>query len=465
MREIGLYRLVFEYYEARILYGYYRYGEKLPSIAKMCQVFDMAPATIRAALAELEKQGYVKIDARKAAQVIYQVEGPSVFRREAALYFVPRKKGIEDLALSGQLLFEPLWEAGLQNWEGPQWETLRKGMVASKPDDISMPVQFYILALASLHNRLCLNLYWEMVRYIRFPYLGDAQKKRPVFHDLEDSPPHQLIALLKGRFSSAYQQALIDLFAFCDASKEEYGLSGLEEVPFRWNIYHQRPQLRYTLASRLIREIIVGAFPTRALPSLPELAKRYGVSLNTVRRALEILSSLGMTRTLHGKGTFVCECCLAVDCGKPELQEGVRLYCECLQLLALTVKGACLHTLEHISMKERAALLQKLDALNQVGKSYLCFETILSFIESFSGLAAVGECYRKVRELLTWGYPLVLQRAEGKSIHSLYVERTEQAVRHLRAGALLAFAEDWEALMQDEYRQVQTFMKGQAKEF
>ena len=38
----GLNRLVYEYFEARILYGYYKYGESLPSINKICQMFHLA---------------------------------------------------------------------------------------------------------------------------------------------------------------------------------------------------------------------------------------------------------------------------------------------------------------------------------------------------------------------------------------------------------------------------------------
>ena len=46
---IDLGRMVYEYFEARILYGYYKYGESLPSINKICQMFHLAQATVRAA--------------------------------------------------------------------------------------------------------------------------------------------------------------------------------------------------------------------------------------------------------------------------------------------------------------------------------------------------------------------------------------------------------------------------------
>ena len=104
----GLNRLVYEYFEARILYGYYKYGESLPSINKICQMFHLAQATVRAGLALLEKGGYVRVNPRTAPVVVYKA-GPAGFRESAARYFVSRKAGIADWVLSGKLLFEPLW--------------------------------------------------------------------------------------------------------------------------------------------------------------------------------------------------------------------------------------------------------------------------------------------------------------------------------------------------------------------
>ena len=124
-----------EYFETRILYGFYVYGDRLPSIQKLCVIFAMAPATIRSALGQLEKQGYIKVDARKGSEVIYQAS-PAKFRENAARYFGVRREGIADLFQSAELLFEPLWETRI-----------------------------------IMSNGLAQNLYWEVIRYLRFPYL------------------------------------------------------------------------------------------------------------------------------------------------------------------------------------------------------------------------------------------------------------------------------------------------------
>ena len=85
-KDTGFYGIVQEYFETRILYGFYVYGDRLPSIQKLCVIFAMAPATIRSALGQLEKQGYIKVDARKGSEVIYQAS-PAKFRGKCGKIF------------------------------------------------------------------------------------------------------------------------------------------------------------------------------------------------------------------------------------------------------------------------------------------------------------------------------------------------------------------------------------------
>ena len=60
-----------------------------------------------------------------------------------------------------------------------------------------------------------------------------------------------MIACLRGQFEESYAQAVKTLFEFTDRAVTEYDLNAREQIPFQWNIYRQRPQLRYTLVSRI----------------------------------------------------------------------------------------------------------------------------------------------------------------------------------------------------------------------
>jgi DNA-binding GntR family transcriptional regulator len=60
------------------------------------------------------------------------------------------------------------------------------------------------------------------------------------------------------------------------------------------------------LAAILRAQIETGELrPGRALPSLTYLMQEYGLSRNTVRRAIGVLAEEGLVRTRPGWGTFV----------------------------------------------------------------------------------------------------------------------------------------------------------------
>lgn len=458
-KDSGLYKLVYEYYEARILFGFYREGDALPSIQKICGVFRLAPATVRTALSQLEKNGYVKIEARKTARVVYRVPAAR-FRENAARYFVPRRQGIADLMQSGALLFEPLWEAGLRRWDAQSWATLRRELARPMPGAVSMPVEFYLLVLGALDNRLILNLYWEAIRYLRFPYLSDEKTWAVEPERLETLSEDATISFLKQQLSDAYRQSTAALGEFMEQAGTEYDLEREPTVPFVWEIYRKRPQVRYTLVSRIIREILSGRYAVGCyLPSLPEMAEQYGVALHTVRRTLEILNGLGVTRTFHGKGTLVCMDHLKIDLTKMEIREGMELYVEGLELLAMTIEPVALFTLQAVSKEKRDALTQEFVSLRSRERGDLCFETCLSFIEDQCPLALVRECYRKLREVLVWGYPLARLRRNEQGLHGEYAAFIEKAERQLRQGNLPGFAQTWKSLMEREHQHVCAYMR------
>ena len=410
----------------------------------------MAPATVRAGLAQLEREGYIKLDARRTAKVLYRIT-PQQLRENAARYFVPRAEGILDVNRSGQVLFEPLWEAGLRRWSQTDWDDLRRELASPSPGAASMPVEFYLMSLRALDNRLALNLYWEMVRYIRFPYLGDRDL---VPWEDPDLPQEEAIARLKQEFESEYVQAVTELFAFIDKSRTGYGLEDMPPIPFRWNIYRQRPQLRYSLASRIIQEILEGKYPVGGyLPSLTQMTEQYGVALSTVRRALSMLEDMGVTQSQHGKGTQVLMEPKAPNTAEPSVQEGLRLYRESLQLLALTIRGVCLETLEAAGPEQRDRLAERFAKLRMEGRAGLCFETCLGFLVQNCPMAMVREAYGRIRELLAWGYPIALARTGQNGLHRAYAESAALMESHLWAQRWDDFAALWEELLEQEEAQ------------
>ncbi|MBS7009363.1 GntR family transcriptional regulator [Anaerostipes sp.] len=450
--ESGIYKLVFEYYEARIVYGYYEYGDKLPSIPKICAVFHMAPATVRAGLAALEKQGYIRIDARKASMVTYKADRVKR-RRLAAEYFVPRKKEIQDLIDSNGIFIKPIWDLAVNSLKKEDWINIKQELGQSSEVWGMMTIRFFLLVLSKLNNSLMINLYWELIRFLRFPYTGISGKREPECKEFV----HETMQELMDRYETGFKDGVSRLFEFIEEARKEYSIEETEQIPFEWNIYRQRPQLCYTLVCHVIRDIGKGIYPVESfLPSLPQMAKHYDVSVSTVRRSLSILNSAGITQSFQGKGTQIKMNVRQINFEQPEIADGLRLYRESLQLMHITIRPVLTYTYGNASETERNIYKQRFLRLLEEKNSYLCFEISLTFIVEHCPRSIIQECYAKLRELTAWGYPFTLYRLNGKSMHTEYARTIQEAADFLNAGDLSAFAGCLEDLIEREEQNIRT---------
>ena len=453
----GLYLLVYDFYEARIRFGFYRYGDCLPSIPHICGAFHLGRATVRAALALLETEGYVENQERRATRVIYQADHKR-YAENARDYYVPRKDGLGEMREAGRLLIQPLWEAGARRWNRDRWKFYCRNLSGILPGDPPPSMELHLLALMELNNQLLLNLYWEVLRYIRMPSLVDRGKmKSPITPDTirEGLDSGDVVAWMNKAIRDVYVPLEERMFSFIHREIAARGAEEIAAIPFQWNIYRNRPQMRYTLVSILIRKILYGVYPVGSyLPSLPELSERYGASLTTVRRTLALLEELGVTESFQGKGTLVCMKRKSPDLKKAEIREGLRLHRESLQFLRLTIRGVALFTLERASAGKRAALEARLRGMLEQGHSYRCFETMLMFIKGECPLAMVRECYRRIADLMAWGYPFARLLLPEGELGNAYAFRVEQMADCLCREDFEGFCNQWIALLEQEEEKV-----------
>lgn len=165
-----------------------------------------------------------------------------------------------------------------------------------------------------------MNLCWEMIRYLCFPLLDAHGAAEDCLRELRAGGDADRA---KRACLAGWKQDIDELFAFLETARAEYALEDVRPVPFEWNIYRQRPQLRYSIASRIIREILEERYPVGSfLPSLPRMAERFGVAVSTVRRTLDLLAGLGVAASFQGKGTRVLMDPRRIDFSKPEGPRG-----------------------------------------------------------------------------------------------------------------------------------------------
>lgn len=443
-----LYELIYEYYESRIRFGAYRYGEQLMSMPQICASFRLARNTVQAALDKLEKNGYIKTEERKVARVVYQGT-EEMYRKSIAGYFVPRKEGILDIHYHGGLMFLPMWEIGVSALE---LELNRDGTEKQKKGEkevVLAATKLYFDVLSTFHNGLALSLYWQILRYLNYLYprrdeeMADLRIERQLsVNRLND---------MKQGFDEYLVDTLRKVLQFIDSAKVTYHLEDADPIPFTWTLYRRRPQVRYTLASTIIREILWERYPAGSyLPSLPKMAEQYQVSLSTVRRTLDVLHSLGVTKTYMGIGTEVCLEPIDDDIlNNSEIRENLRLHGEGMQILALTVRGVTLYTLQAVSGEKRQELLESIRKLQGKNNGILCIDVLLSFIADECPSAFVRECYGKLRELAAWGYIFSAVLMSTGQLNPDVAEFVSHMEKDLRNDDLEAFAGRWQSLIEN----------------
>lgn len=442
---------IYEYFEARILTGRYLLGEKLPSIQEIAKAFQLAPETIRSALLLLAENGYIRMEAKQGSWVVYPAAEASG-RNGEAVYFAQRADGIQDLLQSGKVLLRPILTAGVLTMTNEDWDRLR-AWEESRTDQPIVPasIQLYAQLFATLRNPLILNLFWEVDRYLRFTSLCDWDVGRalaPCFRTGDRNLRQEALIQALEEADTANERRLLTLL---EAGKaQEYAE---ESIPFVWTIYRQRQQLCYTLAAGVIRKIAEGVYPLGSyLPPLSSLAQQLGVSVSTLRRTLSLLGSLGVTRSLHGKGTLVCREIEKIDFCRPEIREGLRYFWESLQLVALTIRPVTLSLLEAMTEPERTALTHRFDQMCELNTCHHCFDITLDVIVRRHPQRMVRECYGKIQEFLAWGYPFAVHRLHNRPLQEEYADTIRQAADRLIQRDWEGFAEQFEALMRRETR-------------
>jgi DNA-binding GntR family transcriptional regulator len=453
---------VYDYFEARILTGLFRNDEKLPPILELSEAFRLAPETIRSALMMLEEDGYIRMEAKLGTWVVYQAE-PEERKKNIALYYAARYDGIQDLFRSGLYLLEPLLLHSLRHMDDSCWSRLLESLKPPQDDQIiPFSIQLYARVLSALNNSLVLNLYWEVDRYLRFSCLFSKEAYNAIAPEQFAKDRETRAAQFDAALHRAARDSGDQLLDACRKARAQYPAQ--EQVPFHWRIYRQRRQLCYTLAARIIRRIAAGTYqPGSYLPPLLKMADELDVSLSTLRRTLSILSSLGVTRSFHGKGTLVCMEVENIEFSRTEIKEGLWYFWESLQFLSLTAAPVTLFMLQTMSEEERADLTAQFVQMCELNSCHRCYDITLRFIVERCSFAMVRECYGKLQEFLAWGYPFTVYRLRNHSLQSEYAETIRQAADCLVRRDWEGFAGEYGALMAREAKLAETILTDYCK--
>lgn len=404
--------LIYDYLLNRFKFGYYQYGDSLPTVDVFCRQFNVSVHPIWAALRRLRADGYIDMKNGRVTRVIYELTERE--RRNFIIdYFSRRWSAYLDLYQATELIYIPFLVEGFRRMNEQDLAYVTQLAECTDIEDI---ILFYSFALQKIGNPLLMNLFWETSLFLGYPFakggfrpydyntnIGCRQLKLLVHHVKEGFWTGTRDALVQ-HYRSVTENLIVNMGPYIRTVPKE------DQLSFVWRIYNGHPQVCYDLVYRLLSEIYMEEYRnTKYLPSYERMAKKYGVSVSTVRRAISMTNQIGATRSENGKGIHILEISEAPsqpDFTNPVIRRNLSYLVQALELLLHTCQGVSLHFYRNLLPEEREELIARFEENQRTGRGRLSIHTYLFYIAKYSRIQAIRQIYGTIYGLFLWGYPL-----------------------------------------------------------
>ena len=443
---------VYENLKDRITSGQLPPGSKLPSYRKLSEEYHVGLHTIIHVVDALKQNGLVDVQPRHAPVVLTQNQ--ALAPNAAVLSILEQRNNILQLYQTFTLLMPALLAFASQDCS---LETLPHYKQAVKIDRLDGEADVWQVTTAldkdilkSCGNPLLVDLYsvFELRGHLSF-FTKQCPFFRNTFLQKQPSMPDNLMAILQGNDPIQKYRDLRQIYCFLYESVVEtikYLEGSTLECPeptavdFRWNPMRGKNYYYTNIVCDLITKIRTGVYPTGSLLLEGQLAKEYGVSVSTIRKALALLQHKGHTKTLNAKGTVVLSLddinnSLALTDFTTKQQAMVYLYS--MQLMVLLAQPIAACVVPHFTKEDLGALNAKLQKQNAILLSEL-YHAVVEHLQIEPLRAFLIETNR----ISQWGFYFSFYPQSREMVVQIN-QFSFEAYRHLCDRDAVAFGESW----------------------
>lgn len=468
-KDLELQQIIFHLLETQIKFGIYRYGESLPTIKEASDYFLASVDTVRLAYVRLKQEGYISLSTCVGARVKVQYSDEEIGNHIQA-YFSCRKSAILDLARSERILF------GYAQWvvfKSASPETLDELERSSWTTDIPTPYRMslhFLLLYSTLGNDFCVRLIWQVLLFFQAPFLSVPHYIN-YFEQNGTSPNDMMMYLVhlcrekdwEGLWRAIENYEDMRFVALCRFYEQEIQPNpDTPQVAFAWCPYKKASQRCYTICMELLMQIRRGEYPVGSfLPSLERLAQEKQVSLNTIRRTVQLLNKLGTVESINGVGTKVLpffDSAVKCDFTDNVVQKRLLDFAQCFQFLALSCRACSKITLESMDADTIQVWIRKLEFLKSTevyeDVIYICHEMIATH-GPYQGIRTV---YQELIQQLFWGIPLCNLHGDRESTKAYFAPYLDSLIDFLIRTDPEGFSKRIEEMQMNETRLIAAYL-------
>lgn len=395
----------------QIQFGAYRGGERLPTMEETSSQLCVSVDTVRAAYLALKEQGVISLSKNIGAtvKVRYDAQETEHFIQS---FFSARRHAMIDLGSSLLPLFGNAQWIGLKH-ASPQ--TLRAMEALWRSENTAAPyamLEHLNEKYSALGNSLFMRLVWQSFTFLYAPFFS-IEENLLACDPGADYVPSVLAHCRQGDWPALRAAVTQSIEGIARALNQFYQEritlpSPQREIPFRWSSYKKSQQRCYTLAMDLLIAISRGEYPSGSiLPSQKALAQRAGLSISTVRRALELLGSVGAIQSTPYVGTRVLpleKIAENSDFANPILRRRLLDMAESFQALALSCREVSRLTLASLDTGAVGQLRRELEGHQQTRRGEALFYFTMAWIAKNAPYQAIRTVYSELLRQFFWAY-------------------------------------------------------------
>lgn len=443
----------------QIQFGAYRRGDKLPTIEETGARLHVSVATARDAYLKLKEEGYITLSKNVGATVIINYSDRET-EEFIQTFFALRKNAMLDLDSSLQPLLGNARWIGLKH---ASEHTLQGMEDLLRQEGTSAPwamLEYLEQTYGAFGNRLLMRLVWQSFMFLYAPFFSLGENLR-CFDRFADYLP-EVTALcrrqdwpgLRAAADRSMDRLSAALGRFC--TSRITSLPPEEEIAFPWSSYQKSRQRCYSFAMELLISISRGAYPAGSLlPSQTELAEQRGVSVSTVRRALELLRGIGAIKSARYVGTRVIPLDKTTensDFSKPVLQRRLLDMVESIQIFALSCKEVSLLTLTRLDAGAIGELCGELKEQKLLRRGDVLSYFLLGRLAKHAPYQAIRTVYTELLRQFFWAYALRGMEGSQEEINARYDPHIDGLIGALEEEDFVRFSARLEELMIYELR-------------
>lgn len=430
---------------AQIRAGRLKYGQSLPTARRLCGWYQVGIRTVRDVMARMQREGYIQTRERRAPAVIYQEKAQAENEQQAVCALLSRRESILQVYETLGTVMPDLFWAGARRCGEEEFRALervaKRCAHAGVKDSWRLSSAVLHGILAQSRNPLISDLYSSLEIYCQVPVL--AGRADPFARVIAEKALFAWVieplrqgdrAQAELRIGRMYRGTGREVAAYLEDLSAAFPAVGEDpQAAYRWNAAKGRTHLYAEIARELIDEIGRGRWPDGGyLPSGQALAKRYGVSLYTVRQALQRMEALGFIQVRNGRGAQVTLSRVGGNdrdyFADPAQKRDALIYLQALQLTAMLLRPAARAAFDNMGPESALRMEQEL-ARNGAAAQKALLETVAEALP----YRPLQEVFQEVGGLLLWGQHFLFRPSMAVRLPELK-RRCAQALERLRSG-------------------------------